>query len=649
MKNRYYIFVALVPLLLAACTAEDGVEEPDTGKTPILVGASMSGPTATAETRADEGSAFSAGVEVRMQIVGSWTSKQSDSIRLNATGTTLAAESGTPTTNGLSYVNPNTPLYWDDFGTNDASNTAGRNAGLRIYAIACPDGASTPTSQTDFTNVTRNLELGQTASSLTTKDLMISNNVNMSNTYKFGTDKGVTPAALVFKHALSKITVQLFKGDGFTDSEITGTNLKASIVLSNLGYKGSVNAITGAVSTTATGDITMSETSVNTSNLSTEPYATFNALAMPNSSTAQFVNAQKIMTITVNGNVYNLNGDAIVSAINTAKGTAATSRCLEPGTNYIVKVTIAKTKVNATATALPWSDITSSAAPSNGTAATFSAITGSTDFTQNYALWSNWSSSSIPAAAALTGFSQVNTFTYAAGTGYSEASKIYWPNNQTYYHFRALSPTETAVTTDATNGDYVTLSTKTGEVEGTADDVMFGAPYASTTAIINSLGPTTTPIAIVFKHKMAKVNIILKSESDDANQVVDISGATVNVTAFPTGYLRMGDGSIAVKGTETTYSPSYSYDSGTKKGSCTIGVVPQTTTGLSFTITANGNVYPINNVATLTDGTNPITFWQPGMRYTYTLNLLKTGVGVSATVKVVAWGDVSSNDNVIIQ
>lgn len=403
MKNRYYIF-ALFALSLASCSTEDTVETLNSAKTPILVGASIGDNSGTTATRANgENLAFNAGVNVCMQVIGSWTKSGGTVTIVNpiVTGTTVAAASG-KTTNSLTFTGTN-QLYWDDYGTADPNNSGGRTAGLTIYAVACPDGGTSTPTPTDFTKVLRSL--GTTQSNWATNDLMISNNINGSGKYTFvNSTSGTVPASLEFKHALSKITVNLIKGDGFSDAEVT-TGLKASVVLSNLNYEGTVNVKDGTVTPTTASDITMYKASTNSTNLTTNPYATFVALAMPNSTTAQFVNGQKILSITVNGNNYIVNGDKIVTAINTAKGEPGTSKNLESGKNYIFNIKIGKTAIKTEAYMVDWVDVNADLdTPSNATAATFTTSMSNGSFNQSYDLWSNTATSATAASDELNPF-----------------------------------------------------------------------------------------------------------------------------------------------------------------------------------------------------------------------------------------------------
>ena len=142
---------------------------------------------------------------------------------------------------------------------------------------------------------------------------------------------------------------------------------------------------------------------------------------------------------------------------------------------------------------------------------------------------------------------------------------------------------------------------------------------------------------------MSEVTIALTtSDGDDA---VMLSGALMELSGiYPTGIVRMGDGTVTPTGTPESVNNM-------NQVPWTHGFVPQSLENTVLTITtADDNQYRVSMKDVLADGNNkPISEWKPGHKYTYTFKLAKTGITqMSATLK--DWVEVTGgNDNVQIQ
>ena len=150
----------------------------------------------------DTYSGFKTGAKYRCKLSGTWTNHGSGTVTKTSTGTTAVAS------DNKIYTLANEVLYWDDYGTADATNeSTGRANGLTIYGAAVDDGATT-VAVSNWSALDCSVPQDQT-SGWATKDLLISNNTKAASTYKF--DNSTDPANLIFKHVTSKITVNLYK------------------------------------------------------------------------------------------------------------------------------------------------------------------------------------------------------------------------------------------------------------------------------------------------------------------------------------------------------------------------------------------------------------------------------------------------------
>lgn len=652
MKNSNYIFIALTALSLASCSTQDVVDE--TGKTPIELNAVMGGNSATVNSRADL--AFDTNARVVLLVSGVWGSNTIDKI---TTANTLAP---TSTVNSLTNFSP--AVYWDDYGTADPNNkTSGRDVGLTIIGLSSSDkGASTPTqtNAAGFKAVARNLGTDQSGTGgWSTKDLLISNNIQSSQdgTYKF--DNLPTVATLKFKHALSKITVNLYMGDGFTVDEVNKAT--ATVTLQSLNTQGSVDATNGTVTTSDTpSTIKMKEatTTVTTATAANTAYATFTALAMPNSNIKQ-LNSSTFFVVTVNGNTYSVNADKVIAAWNTLKGTTATELSLESGYNYIFNVKVSKTAItNISATVVDWTVVTGEqVTPEIVTITPYSdGNTSTTNTPTKFYLWytkgaDNVTGYTTTSTMVGTGATTIPATVTYSSSAYSISPLLYWPNHVDAYHLRGAvwSNGDQPAITASTSGDYISL------VNGntSAQDLLYGT-HEGTSGIGNGTGAKATKgnIKFTFYHKMSQVTVLLTTPTT-ADQVTLTNAKVELINSATAGTVLLGSGTV----TPGTAVASYTMPSATASNTFESYVIPQTLTdNLKFKITitnddATTDTYEIalKDIKVSTDGgktSSSITQWNSGVHYSYTLNIKKTGLSVIATL--VPWTTATGSTDVIL-
>ena len=634
MRLRHYLYIVSLAAL-AACNSEE-LNTSDTADGEIrLSAATIGGNTAvtTRTTTLGEPKAFTEGTAIALQVSGTWT-KESSSETVVKTPIAIAAAS-TTTANSLT-LNPS--LYWDDFGTADPANaTTGRTNGLTIYGAAM-DGVTDETKAPnvgDWTALIWDLGADQT-SGISTKDLLLSNNVSGTNTYKFSDSS----KQLEFKHVLSKITVNIVAGDGF-DGKFT--NVPEVVLTSNEANStantewaytsGTFNVATDALTLGSLNAVTMA----NAATAATDYTVTKEALVMPGSTFNS--DAATIMRINADGNIYYITAAKIRTAIKSTHENDGAYET-EAGKNYIFKVRVNKTGVEVTATVKDWdtvdseeetpaisftADVTSSTNTTTGSNLSNDASLKSGD---SFSLWMSTDKSSFGSIA--------TTATYNADDSkFVNSPTIYWPNSSTSYYFRAL----------AQKTDTHTLEAVTTTAVSQGTDLLWGTTAAHKgnatidyleSAIIN---PRTGAVPLIFKHAMSNVVVELSTSTDAASEV-NLTDATVTMSnLYTNGKIDIASGTVSVP-------------DGSEKSTVTVSgetiMVPQTIGDTSkMTITLkDGTTYSLllNTCTCKVNGVDtPITTWAGGSKYTYKIYLEKEAMKFSVTIA--PWVDVTGSGN----
>lgn len=619
----------------------------------------------------------------------------------------------------ISYYNADNTRYWDD--------AHGRSSQMNIWAFAAawPDNWNECTLQVpnpDYTsemspenaykerkfntasekigwtaseknskgaiypcimkwNVTNNTSTKkQDANSIVYQDLLFSNNIanneGSDKRLKFDFDNRKFPqpedAKLTFYHAMSKITIFVQKGDGFSnDFEFLDGNIK----LSNFNTEGTFNIKNGHFEKVTFDEIKQMACETNSTVSDSKPYTyTLQALAIPNINGINGYNDQKsrfdkdskttMMEFTIGtassnstykvsaGNLYNAlvdNGNAVEHATKVDEGENSYVP-LEAGKNYVFIFTVGKKKIDdITAQILDWETVNAiNFSPSNahinlkleerGEQVTNNAdlyrsaeTPISADGVDNAVEKYNWS----------LGFVENKNEYRKENNVWGLTSPWYWPNNITFYHFRAITPAGTEVGTnkndaDENVSDYAKLTS--GEEESTYD-VCWGAPMlddaddntASTTLkwnysqeygfdgkkedvestpskhqIYKAIGPTSDQIKLILFHAMSEVNFTITTTKDVDNKVDLGDGTEGNRTKvelegfYPNGQVLLGNGLVKASGDKTATPVEITHKStvaenGTSPAKVTYntyGVVPQDLAGVQLKITTpDNNVY----------------------------------------------------------
>ena len=687
MKGHYRIIAATMALF-SACSSEDDIKPIYTvgeADNVITLRVGVSTGESAVQTRATDSDhtnhlALTPGTEAALRIDGTWKGHSPEEVSQTTTAT-IGAKTADSKHNALT-MSP--MLYWDDYGTADPDNTVGRSKGLTIYGVAV-DGYKTEenfalpsetnnnlTTISNWEALPWTLPANQT-SGWANYDLLTSNNIKegegSDGTLKFDAVKDNTASdLLVFTHAMSKITVNLKAGEGFPGYTESSSNAKfekiPSVKLLSLYNSGTYNVETKCpnASKTAT-DIQMHLSSGGADNNT----ATFDALVFPgNSWIAESANSTNILELEADGNIYKVTAEKLFDAMNAKNHSAITQ-----GYNYVLNITVNKTKVNVEATIKDWDKVNSDpVTPEINISANYGQpVTGSNAFTKSFDLYrSTTIATGYDENGTEDGINPAATYTYSGSSG-SWNKTIFWPNHDTHYFFRGVYPQGHTVITEGGN-DVISVTNATYNQETAPSDLMIALPRSSgnctnhgTDIETNGICATKGTITMNFEYAMSKVELRLKSDGAVGSDYVDLKHSDTKVEiidGYTQGKIKLEDG------LHTTYTDSDKGDYGLSKQatpasgfqmSTLDAIVPQelsdnvlfkitvkNSDGTTDVYTAQVNKIKGNKASETTATATEIIEWKHGEHYIYTLDVKKSQIFVSATIT--DWTTVDASDDV---
>lgn len=766
-KYLNYTLTALALMALVACSEEGSSTSSGTTPTPeggkTLIAFSQEG--SAMATRGFTRAGFIASTKVVMRIKAD--GKTASDVRYTQAVATAAAQTtaddGCNTGYGLvgthSHLNYATGMnrYWDD--------AFGRDTKLTVYAVAVPDLnddtvlPSTILDQTTvapdwYTVATENTKISwsvntvQTATTRSKEDLAYSNNIRSAETVNKGCyrqtwdgsawsksmqlgrmiwqskdpdDASVTVGQfdkghLVFKHALSWLTIVLKEGSGFdntstSDFKWTNNNAAAdqNITLKGFPTSGNLDLSNGEWSETASSNITkMHESSVTTtSGTSGKTERTLEAYVLPG--TVLDDNASNFIEFEIDNAKYYVSGEQIAEAIKASPNAPnASFTTTEAGKHYVINLTVSKKGIeNITAAILDWETVNSSEIKPDNVYCSFNFEDRGTRLESTDAAKFNIYRAEKTSTDVITDATNISSPNYDWTTGYTTpatknfdtdhwTTNWFWPNNLTYYHFRAAGYTDNTsgtpsitINTD-TNGDYFTITS--GTLTGSNyRDYVWGAPFKDIDAsakltydhtgstpygfdgnsshqISQAIGATNSQINMLLFHMTSQITVNVSSVTGDGS-VTLINGdnkTKVEILNFlPDGKVLMGTGAVSASGTRVSEGNSemaYLSESTATTVSFAYGIVPQSliydTTGrIGLCITTpDGNKYYVRDLSTCTATVSnynlvipytaattnyTIDAWYPHYKYTYNITLSKAGVK-NITAAVLDWETVES-------
>ena len=617
MKHIHYLYIAALVFFVACSseeqtlTTENNVEKDDGI---VKLSAGIAEGEQRAKTRAEDEArhathlAFTPNTtELALRVKGTWTSSN---VIKYTTATVGTASSG------HNAVECNPVIFWEDYGSADPTNTAGRSEGLTIYGAAVNNKSLTAASiggliTTDelWNAIPWVLDADQTASNKTPtdKDLLISNNASgdENTTYdgRYRFDNRNVGKLLEFKHAMSKITVNLKPGAGFTSGfnstpEVILTSRDGTAETASTQYwaliTGKVNVFDGTVDIRSEGQgtpstITMCNATLSSTAQTYDYTVAKEALVMPGS---QFTSDDAIIVrINADGNIYYVTAQKIRAAINSSTHATDGSYLTQAGKNYIINVIVNQTDVSVrvTATVANWTDVSAAeVAPVINVNANYGG--GSTAFSKDeYSLFRS--------TALANGYGTEDAHHYFKeerrvkksgdnwvmseyGTSDWQASPIYWPNHNTHYQFRGVWPAAGSATgtieTDIDTYPRVQSSTHDGtpqviKVSNVAyiansfpSDLMIARPEIDPSTLCTNKDHTNVSLYNVgicategtinlnFRYMMSQVEVNLSTTTGDDK--VKLEGAIVEIVKiYNTGDVKLGDREVIPTGSIGSY------------------------------------------------------------------------------------------------
>ena len=543
-------------------------------------------------------------------------------------------------------------------------------------------------------NVPHGTNSAQDATTVKNRDLLFSNNLakytDSDNRLKYNittTPKAFTGGKLVFYHALSKITVNLNIGEGFTGTNDFRFPSSQNVKLSYFNIWGQFSAEDGeflSVNNAHESIGAMWNRTGNTPNttVSQKPAYWLEANVIPYSSTdsketikgSQFTSngTHVMMEFTIDNSTYKLTSKQLFDAIkNKAENnisTDASSIEMEAGKNYVFTFTVSKTKIeHITASVVNWEEVVANEyTPIIDVNQTYGVAGDDTALNKTYTLLRSTSKAgSYGNGSCSDGNSAKMEYNTTDNKYNAMAPQLYWPDHKTHYFFRGVYPNIESTTGHPTlNSDGQTISvTNCAYAAGKSpSDLMIGIPrnadgsfdekckvteHKSGTTAPDGICATSGNINLNFRYAMSQVEVRLTTNTaTGATDAVNIATAKVEViNGCNGGAIKLEDSSVASRTTGDFTIGMTTTDTETKGNS---SVIPQSLTNGSnnlrfkITIYKTGSTTEIDDIyyADIKDikvkvGTaDPatITSWEAGKHYIYTLNLKKTDIKVSATI-----------------
>lgn len=700
MKNLFYPLLFATAFVATACTSTNETDfdtpvDPN-GKTAIsFVGQSSN----HGLTRAG----FTAETQIAMHIRSNKNGGSTSDVRETRTVATAAIDQE-PTTESASNVNQldSYVRYWDD--------AYGRDAQLSIFAIAVPgktytnntlEGKLTNVSVTkawDDNALSEDVSWSVTtdqsgASTISDEDLVYSNNIAGENKLGFKLIDASNPSGpgkfdqgkLEFKHALSRMTVHLKKGDGYTTGAFafaSGTNVKVLSVPTS----GTFNIESGAWTTSAPNGISkmFQATTANAG-------AAYSLMAqmLPGYIFTKGSDTN-VLEFTIDDNKYFVTQDMMLEALNIGQKTSVTSLTMAQGKNYVFTITVGKSKIiNVTAKLEKWVDVEAANKDMDNSHISLDLFTSQGDASTNFDLYRlNDEAAAISTEAGNSKNWGGNYTDKAALTqkGTTWETTWFFDNNKAFYHFRTVNKdTEIKGASDNTVDDYFEMTSGAQANH----DYHWGAPFIKSTTspttystsdgytnyLSPAIGATNSIISMTELHMMSNINVILRTtKTANAVSLEDASKnqCEVSLTYFyANGQVKMGNGLVSTTGNLTSSAsftvPAKGIDEtdATYKqtGAFTYAVVPQALVrtgsgehlyvGITIKTPDNNQYYVVKDlskiVATANNGSQnqtsdaAISYWYPNHNYTYVFTITKAGID-KITCTVQGWVNVTAGN-----
>lgn len=659
--NFLYNTIGAATLLALSACSKDDTSYTDVNKKDaieLIAGVSNSnGPLTRAASALAGHYAMQGGTAINLRVNGSWTGKSPELISQTTSCSTLAdakddetsdyASTDKDNINALENFSP--VLYWNDYGVGDPANAANKEAGLAVLGVAVDGETTAPAVASDKWEGGLAWEVNTEGSNVLKKDILCSNNLTG---YKFALRNDNDARRLDFKHVLSKITVNVMAGKGFTAGKFAAV---PSVTLThNVGdattnneylYTGTVNI--SSCSATATADTYKKIVCEPISGTADKANIQYIALVYPGSELGTNDDAV-IAKINADDNIYYVHAKEIRDAMTTASHSGPTTKA---GYNYVLNITINKTEIKVTATISDWKTINADEAEPviNVSASLGGNTTEKQDGFTSFDFYLSDDNATAPATAYEKKSTASGTKTDGE-TAWSFAEKLYWPSHTTHYHMRGVYPSETTVTAGAisvSNNDYNASTSPSNLMIGMpelSDDEKMCDNTDHTPVDMSEHGicAREANINLNFRYVMSQVEVHLTTPPS-GNDVVNLTNAKVEIiNLYNAGSISIHNRLATITGGTGTFTLNHiAGEDPTYRHSI---IIPQgltnTTGDLLFRITITNSdgttdIYEatIKDIKVTEGGVKKdITAWESGKRYIYTLNMRKTEMKVTATL-----------------
>lgn len=466
----------------------------------------------------------------------------------------------------------------------------------------------------------------QDATTVMCQDLLFSNNLTNNQTYnETGGDKRlkfdfsarkfpqVGEARMIFYHAMSKITIHIKKGDGFTSSDPFAFSTTGNVKLMGFNTEGLFNLKTGQFeyiwqhydipsiykwATAASGDAYTLEALV-------IPNVAGNATGLTDEYSKLGEESDAVsMEFTIDNSNYKLKQKDLFKAIKdkTANNISddATEIKLEAGKNYIFTFVVGKTKIeHLTATVAEWEDVEAeSYTPIIDVNQTYGDKESESDLNKTYTLLrSTTKAGSYGNGSCSDGNSAKMEYNTTDSKYNAMAPQLYWPDHKTHYFFRGVYPeVKTSVTTGYptidTEGKTISVTNSAYTKETSPSDLMIGIPRKSNGdpdekckvtgtnhgSDVAGICATSGNINLNFRYAMSQVEVRLSTVTGDAT--INLTNAKVEVVGgYKQGKIKLEDGGVA------SFASS-------DKGDFELAVLPSTDTNNRKDKNGDNNIVP---------------------------------------------------------
>ena len=592
MIIRKYFILSLSVLMLAGCAGNDISDTPDEERLPLRFETTLSNQLPV--TRAVDG-----------------TIASDDALLCYVRHVYPATEGYTQVQGSLVTIKDNKPttaLYWDDFSNSNSAETDLRTAnhGLQSYYGYCYNGATVAKDALKDVSgeLTWSASTNQSADGIKTSDLLWSS-VQALVPYDHAKIESIK---VPYTHAMSKFTVIVVAGDGFTSTDLD----IAAVTLHDMQTKGTFTAPSAEVSATGTADVTM----YGTKRADDANQRAFEAVVLPTTSLAK---DKHLATITMAGNTYKVN---ITDAVLTLWAKGIENAASKSGVNYQLKVTLNKQVVSVSASLAAWTSVEATAVGAilfDPDIKTIGKNYENVKDGDSFALW-------MAEDGAAFGTTATTKAVFSKSEDkFTNEDAIYWPDGTTKFKFRALAEQTSAHTLQA-----VTTTSIVKDTNSKLPDLLWG------TSGEDAIAPRTGDVPLTFKHALSNVIVTLETTTGDA--AVTLAGASVTLANLNTeGTINIADAEI------TSKTPSDNAFTGvvdSEKHQVSTLMVPQDVNGkdmkLVVTIddgTSTGTTYSLLLKDCKDEDGNYITKWVGGNKYNYTIHLEKEAMKFRAVIE----------------